>query len=99
MHLKAECFNQNYSENINIVKYYYNLKQLFSIWTYFLMLFIPLMKKFNFQHNYFSLHCHIILQKSFYLMLICCSRKKNPITNVKNELCCLIWYFSGLFDE
>ncbi len=30
-------FNQKYSKNSKIVKYYYNLKQLFSIWIYFKM--------------------------------------------------------------
>ncbi len=38
MHPKAACFNQNYSENRNIVKYYYYLKQLISILIYFKML-------------------------------------------------------------
>ncbi len=28
---------QKYSKNSNIVKYYYNLKELFSIWIYFKM--------------------------------------------------------------
>ncbi len=29
--------DKKYSKNCNIMKYYYNLKQLFSIWIYFKM--------------------------------------------------------------
>ncbi len=32
---KAALFDQKYSKNSNIVNYYYNLNELFSIWIYF----------------------------------------------------------------
>jgi len=38
---KLHIFNQKYSKNSNIVKYYYNLTELFSILIYFEMQLIP----------------------------------------------------------
>ncbi len=48
----------------NIVTYYYNLKQLFSMRIYFNMYFFSCDAKLNFQHHYSRLQCHMILQKS-----------------------------------
>jgi len=61
---RLHLFDQKYSKNSIIVKYYYNLKQLFSILIYFLKCHLFL-AKLNFQHHYSSLQCHMILQKSF----------------------------------
>ncbi len=35
-------FDKKYSKNCNIVKYYYNLKGMISVWTHFKLQFIPL---------------------------------------------------------
>ncbi len=35
--LRQHLFDEKYSKNSNIVKYYYNLKELLSIWIYFKM--------------------------------------------------------------
>ncbi len=34
---RLHLFDRKYSKNINIVMYYYNLNELFSIWIYFKM--------------------------------------------------------------
>ncbi len=56
--LSLHFFDLKYHENSNVVKYYYNLKRLFSILIFFKMQFIPVMAKLNFQHHYSSLNCH-----------------------------------------
>ncbi len=60
----ALCF-QKYSKNSKIVKYYYNLNELFSIWIYLKNIIYLFDAKLNFLHYYSSLQCHTILQKSF----------------------------------
>ncbi len=42
--LRLHLFDEKYSKNSNILKYYYNLKELFSIWIYFKIVFIPVIK-------------------------------------------------------
>jgi len=60
---RLHLFDQ--SKNSNIVKRYLKFKELFSIVIYLkIQLFIPVMAKLNFQHQYSSLQCHMILQKS-----------------------------------
>jgi len=44
---EAKCIWWKYSKNSNIVKYYYNLKEQFSIFN--IPEFIPVMAKLNFQ--------------------------------------------------
>ncbi len=70
---RVHFFNQNYSKNSNIVKYFYNLKSLFSIWLYFKMLFIPVMQSWIFSIITIitSLQCHMILHKSLYYFANC----------------------------
>ncbi len=46
---------EEYSKNFNIMKNYYNL----------IYLNVLMLSRLNFQHHYFSLQCHVILQKSF----------------------------------
>ncbi len=58
----AHFFDQKCSTNSKIMKYYYNLKELFSISIYFKMSFIAVIKAVF----YSSLQCHMILQKSFW---------------------------------
>ncbi len=56
-----------------------------------------LRSKLNFQHDYSSLQCHMILQKSY--MLICCSRNISDYHQFWKLLCCLIflWKSSQFF--
>jgi len=60
--LSLHLFDQKYRKNSNMVKYYNNLKQWFSIWIYFKIYFISLMQSWIFSY-YFSPQCHMILQK------------------------------------
>jgi len=56
------------------VKYFYNLKKkMFSV--LLCLKFIPVMKKLNFLHPYFSLQCHMILQKLFEYAIIINGKK------------------------
>ncbi len=59
---KAELFDQKYSRNSNIVKYYYSLKQMFSMWIYVKILFSPVMQSWIF--SIITHQCHMIFQKS-----------------------------------
>ncbi len=56
---RLHIFDQNYSKNCGIMKYYYNLKWLF-LFEYTVKWFIPVMQSWI-----FSLQCHMIFQKSF----------------------------------
>ncbi len=60
-----------YSKNSNIVKYYYNLKELFSFLIYFKIVFISVMIKLMFQQHYSSLQCHMILQNRSNMLIWC----------------------------
>ncbi len=57
-----------WSKNTNIVKYYYNLKELFSNWIYFKMQFIPVTKQESFSGVTWSFKNHLGLKK--YLLLL-----------------------------
>ncbi len=56
---RLNLFDQKYSTNSNIVKYYYNL-----LFYYILNVNIFLWTRQTFQYHYSSLQCHMILQKS-----------------------------------
>ncbi len=66
----------------NIVKYYYNLKYLFSMWIYW--------SKLYFQHHYSSLQCHMIF-RNHSNMLICCSRNISDYYQCWKQLCCTVF--------
>ncbi len=86
--------DQKYSKNSNIVKYYYNLKELFSISIYiFLNVIYSCDVKLYFQHHFFSFQCHMIF-RNHSNMMICCSRN---ISYVKIRFCCLIFYHQDSF--
>ncbi len=78
---------------VESVKHYYNLKQLFSIWTVIYFCDTQL----YFQHHYSSLQCHMIF-RNHNNMLIYCSRHISDYYQCWKQLCCTIFYFSGFFD-
>ncbi len=61
---RLHLFDQKYSKNSNTVKYYFTLKQMFSILIY-LKNNIPVMQSWIFSIQYSNLKCHMILKKSF----------------------------------
>ncbi len=90
---RLHLFDQN---TVKTVKYYYNLKQLLSVWIYCKMHFIPV----NFP--VFSVTWSM---RNHSNMLICCSRNISDNYQCWRQLCCfiflwkLIFNFSGFFDE
>ncbi len=74
---------------VKIVKYYYNLKQLFSMWISVKIKFISVTAQ-RFQHHYSSLQCHMIF-RNHANMLICCSRNISDYYQYWKQLCCTIF--------
>ncbi len=56
--------------SINIKKYYYNFKITVFFSNILKCNAFPVRAKLNIQHHYSSLHCHIILQKSYADLLL-----------------------------
>ncbi len=89
---RLHLFNTKYSKNRNIVKYYCNLKWLFSLQIYFKMKCIPVIQ---------SWICSIITpvfsvtwsSEIISNILICFSRNISYYYQCWKQLCCLIFFF------
>ncbi len=99
---RLHLFDHKYS---NIVKYYNNLKQLFSMWISVNKCNLFLWSKLYFQHHYSSLQCHMIF-RNHNNMLIYDQETFMIIINVENSCAaqyfcgnCDTFYFSGFTDE
>ncbi len=79
--------------NFFIVKYYYNLIELFSIWIYFKMQFIPVKQSWIFSSS--LVFCITWSFRRYSNMLICCSWNISYYYQCWKQLCCLIilWFF------
>ncbi len=79
---RLHLFDQKYSKNIHILKYYYNFKSPFSIWIHFKMKCISVIQSwifsiispvFNITWS-FRYYYNILSVYYYYNILICCSR-------------------------